>query len=291
MRNRIINTVLPDTETFVKLIEVPQQDKRTGVGDAVFNELVHHIPYEIDEVYIDWQIVGVGKNRGSLLALVGACPKEVVDQYIAFFHASDFVVQSLEIEAIPILRSIFKIGDNKESAVNRHTIVIDLGCCRSSIIFWKDENNSAVQRNTIEFSVSVPLSGVMINKAIAEALDFTNDQAEALKKKCGLSDDATCQGVVKTLLHPHFQELASRVRQAIDFHNTHFGDGESDKILLCGGVANLRNLDIYMQEIFDIPVFLADPLINIKNKQMISKQDALTYCTAIGLGLKDFYAL
>ena len=291
MRIRLINTVLPDTETFVKLIEVPQENHRGEIAAAIYKELIHHIPYEIEEVHIDWQIVGVGKNRGSSLVLVGVCPKGVVDQYISLFHASDFIIQSLEIEALPIIRSIFKGGDKKEEAVNTHTIALDLGCARSSIIFWKEEKEADTRKNTIEFSVSVPLSGVMINKIIAQTLDFTDDQAEALKKKCGLSDDAPCKGVVKTILQPLFQDFISRVRQAMNFHSAHFGDGGIDKVLLCGGVANLRGFDVYLQEALGIQTALADPLFNIKNKQMLSIQEALTYCTAIGLGLKNFYTL
>lgn len=291
MSNRLINTVLPDTETFVKLIEVPQEDKRGEITEAIYKELIHHIPYEIEEVYIDWQIVGVGKNRGSLLVLAGACPKGVVDQYIRLFHASDFIIQSLEIEALPITRSIFKAGDKQEEAVTAHTIVLDLGCARSGIIFWKEEKGRDARRNIIEFSVSVPLSGVMINKIIGEQLNFTKDKAEELKKKCGLRDDALCQGVVKTLLQPLLQDFISRLRQAMDFHSAHFGDGGIDKIVLCGGVANLHGLPIYLQEILGIPVALSDPLVNIKNKNILTKMEALSYCTAIGLGLKDFYML
>src|SRR3989338_3705823 len=217
MRIRLINTVLPDTETFVKLIEVPQENHRGEIAAAIYKELIHHIPYEIEEVHIDWEIVGVGKNRGSSLVLVGVCPKGVVDQYISLFHASDFIIQSLEIEALPIIRSIFTVGDKKEEAANTHTIVLDLGCARSSIIFWKEEGGGTARKKIIEFSVSTALSGMKINEIIAEQLNFTNDQAEELKIKCGLKDDAVCQGVVKTILQSLFQDFISRLRQTIDF--------------------------------------------------------------------------
>ena len=59
--------------------------------------------------------------------------------------------------------------------------------------------------------------------------------------------------------------------------------------MLCGGGANLRDLDNYLKEKIGMNVETANPLRNIKNKEIISRAEALSYCTVIGLGLKDFY--
>ena len=287
-RERLVNLVLPDTATFIKLIEVEVSDSNNNdkITESIDKELVHHIPYTLDEVYMDWHTVEKHKNHDEVL--VGVCPKEIVDEYSSAVHLAGFSPKTLEIECMPITRAIFPIQRKKrKNLANKNIIVIDLGEERSSIIFYREKMYSG--SDSIEFSVSIPFSGQEIDALIQDKLHLSKPQAMTMKFRLGLEKHMQYNDMVEKTLEPLLISLVGRLQESIEFHETHFNGAVINSILLCGGGANLRGLDAYITNAIGISTKQANPLINIKNKEYITMPDALGFCTAIGLGLKDFY--
>lgn len=287
--SRFVDSVLPDTATYIKLIELDVQNiSSTDLQAEIIKEAAHHIPYNLDDVYLDWQEIENISKKHMKQILIGVCPKDVVDEYIQTIHAAGFIPKSLEIESLAITRSIFRIGSSMHRSLsNRNVIVIDVGAARSSLIFWREQK--FFNYDTIEFSISVPLSGVSINRTIEETLRLTPEQAEEFKKTCGLREDTDCKGVIKRLIDPILHDLIVRLNQAVDFHTTHFQGASINQIVLCGGGAYLRGLDVFLSKEMRIPVMIADPYVNIKNRTSLNYPHPLEFCTVIGLGLKDFF--
>jgi type IV pilus assembly protein PilM len=285
-KSKLINTVLPETATFVKLIEVDKVSNEKEFIENIAREAAHHIPYTLGEVYMSSQKIDSYAPRNREQVLVAVCPRDVVDEYTKVINMAGYIPQSLEVEALAITRSIFKLEKGK-SLSNRNFIVIDMGAARSSLIFWREQKYFNL--DTIEFSVSVPLAGRDITRIIHEKLQLTEEQAEKLKIVCGLAIGEPCRGVLRSLLSPLIQDLVQRLKESQNFHNAHFEGASIDGILLTGGDANLNELDVVIKEETGIPVSLANPLVNIKNGNVMREREALRYCTAIGLALKDFY--
>jgi len=285
-----VNAVLPDTATFVKLIKVSQETEESlGFKEALEKEVVQHIPFKLKDVYFDYQeINGNFANNNDKEVLVGVCPKEIVEEYTEIIKKTNFTPTALEIESLAITRSIFlleKRDQNKKSLSNRNIIVLDLGEARSSLIFWREQKYNNI--DTIEFSVSLPLSGSGINNKIEKKLKLNPEQAEYFKIKCGFKDIKACHGGLQKILKGVLLEFKKRIKQSIEFHRTYFQQASIDKILLCGGGGNLIGFAEYLSKEVGIPVEKADPLINIQNKKVMPKADSLPYASAIGLALKD----
>ncbi|MBI4360007.1 MAG: type IV pilus assembly protein PilM [Candidatus Jacksonbacteria bacterium] len=284
---KVVNAVLPDTATFIKLIDVESSSNQHQFIKNVEDEIVHHIPYGISDVSLDWQTVG-RQNIGSERVLVGVCPKEVVDEYTSVIERASLAPKNLEVESLPIVRSIFQIKKGRQKDLsNRNVIVLDIGAARSSIIFYQERPYN--QGDTIEFSVSLPFSGHDIDVAIEKTLSIPHDQALKFKVTCGLLSDEPCNGVLLKIIEPLLQDLINRLRQAIDFHTTHFAGTVLNGVILTGGGANLKGLKEYIEYQVKIPVSLGDPRVNLKNKDILTQAEALSYCSVIGLGLADFY--
>ncbi len=287
-KERLVNLVLPDTATFVKLIEVESSESNTNsqIAEVINKELGYHIPYSLDDVYLDWQIIE--KHKGHIEVLAGVCPREIVEEYSSIIHLAGFVPKTLEIECLPITRAIFPIHQKKsKNLANKNIIVVDLGEERSSIIFYREKMYSGF--DSIEFSVSIPFSGKDIDALIQEKLHLSPVQATTVKFRLGIEEHEQYNDMLKKALEPLLNGLIGRLRESIEFHETHFHGAVINSIVLCGGGANLRGLCEYITNALGIAARQADPLINIKNKKYITAPEALGFCTAIGLGLKDFY--
>lgn len=294
---------LPETKTFIKLIEVMKTSE--NMAEAVKIELEKHVPMSIEEIYYDWQVVEDLPDRQ--LILIGAAPKNIVSQYTDLLDKAKLSISALEIEPISICRSLLSEEHFKFKGERKKNYgIIDIGKKRSSITIYS--------KNTILFSFSLPVSGEEITKKISETLKIKIDQAEKAKIICGL-DEGRAKGIIKNILYGMIKDLVGKINESIIFYNHHFPNrGPIDEILLCGGGANIKNLNKIIGEYINIKVNVGNIFTNlnedrdkilkllsethalnkdtgIKNmpNQKMTQDKSLSFSTAVGLALRGIF--
>lgn len=264
---------LPETKTFIKLIAIEKTPNNLAkVVDAEFEK---HIPYQANEVYYDWQLVR--ELPDAYLVLIGAAPKNIVNQYLDILKKAKLSINALEIEAMPICRSLLKEESRKWSGqYEKNYCLLDIGARRSSVIIYA--------KDSIALSLSIPLSGDAITTKISETLQIKLDQAEKAKIVCGL-DKSQAHGIVSDLLSDMIKNLTKKILTAVDFFGKHYPKyGPIDEILLTGGGSNIRNLNNIMTEATGIPTRDADSLINLDEK---TKADSPALTEVHKISMKD----
>ncbi len=269
---------LPETRTFIKVITVKMPAKPEDIPAAIFAEAELHIPMPIQDLYLDWQPledpakIAVGK---PMSVTIGAVPKQVVDSYATTLEAAGIIPVAFEIEAQAIVRSVIPTVETGAKAVG----IIDFGATRSSFIVY--------DKGTIQFTVSIPLSGDVVTKRIAAAFSIEESEAERTKRQCGV-DAHTCGPRLWSIMEPFLQEMATRVLDAVDFYRDHFPGGRRlDEILLSGGGANMARMDELLSELTKTPVRKADPQINFDaSHSPLPSEIVLSSTTAVGLALR-----
>ena len=277
IRTDKVISVLPDTKTFIKLLKI-ESESIEKLPEHLIQEMPRHIPYSMDEIYFDWQMSGEFQKNAKNDVLAGAAPIQIVDSYMGVIKSAGLLPIALEIEAAPLARSLFSLHRQNNSSAR---IIIDFGATRTSLIVY--------DQNTIQFCMSLPVSGNDITRKISEKLDLDLKKAEQAKILCGL-DKKKCKGILKTILMGNVSILMRKVEEAIFFYEEQNGKtGIIKEILLCGGGAYLMDLDTILYEKFHIPVKLGDPMTNISkigNSIRLDKNNILSYATAIGLALR-----
>lgn len=299
-----VTACLPENKTFVKLIEI--DNGPNDLRETILAEMEKHIPMPIDEIYFDWQIIS--KDQGKNLVLLGAAPKQIVDDYSNIFDELGLSVFALEIESSAICRALIPEENSRSKDIQPgNYAILDIGAKRTSMIFYAHK--------TILFTVSLPISGEAVTKNIADSLKIDRDQAERAKIICGL-DEQKAEGVIREILASQINELVRKIKEVISYYETHFpGQGPINGIRLCGGGSNIENIDRILAESLNLPVTLGDPLLNIKedhekikhlfaetyslafNEDKKNRDESLTYtqdsslafATAIGLGLRGLF--
>lgn len=271
--------VLPETKTFIKLLRISIESPDT-IEQHLATEMTKHIPYSMNEIYFDWQIIGELKAGQKNDILVGAAPIVTVDQYISTLKQAGLIPLALEIEAASITRSLFPIDPKKD---NTPKIIVDLGASRSSLI--------AYENSIIHFTVSLAISGDEITRKISERLKLDPKKAEEAKILCGL-DEKKCSGALKKILMNNVNTLMKKIEEIIYFYRESSSGSETiQKIILSGGGGQLLSLDKLLQEHFKIAVELGNPLANISKMEkgaQIPKKKLSSFATAIGLSLRCF---
>ncbi|MDD3284958.1 MAG: type IV pilus assembly protein PilM [Patescibacteria group bacterium] len=251
---------LPEQKTFIKLLSI---DKNlNNFEETLEEELKKQIPIPIEDIYYDWQLIQ--ERDDKKLILLGASPKNFVNQYLEIFKECKLSVVAMEIESTAISRALLMEENPKYKKIDtKNYIILDIGAKRSSIFIYS--------KNTILFNLSIPISGEEISEKIAKNLKINPKQAELAKIVCGLDDDK-CKNIIKKILSNTINELILKINNIIDFYTKNYENrGIIDQIILSGGGANIKNLDKIIQENTKIQTILGDSSINFYNKQKFQK--------------------
>jgi len=289
---------LPEEKVFIRIIQLPLM-KKEELDKAVKWETEAHIPLSIDEVYLDWQIIKpIINHLDHYDVLIAAAPRPLVDRYLSFLKKGGLEPVALEPESVAVVRSLILPNDFKP------TIIVDLGATGTNFVIF-----SAL---AIRFTSHIAISGQLFNQAIMRDLKVDENQANQLKIEIGLNKTQK-SGKIYQALEPLADDLAKQLKDYIAFYREHAShvhgpNGLIGRVLLCGGDSLLLNLPSYLEQKLNLPVELGNPLINIlpllkkasfpskqsslpsvlqKKTQGLSKREALTYTTALGLALRS----
>jgi len=286
LKTKYVIASLPEERAFLQVIQLPKMTEE-DLKSAVIYEAENYIPLPIEEVYLDFQIVKpVSNHLDHLDVLIAALPKKIVDSYLSCLKQAGLKPKALEIESLAISRAVIK-----EGLSNAPVLLIDFGATRTSFIIFSGYS--------LLFTSSIPISSQQITEAISKAMKVDLAQAEKLKIEYGLQlrpknkeiQDATT---------PILIDLAGQIRKHIDYYKNHpfhehlpSSQRSLEKILLCGGGANLRGLTDFLSSEIRLPAEIANPLVNIsanspKYKFQLSPDQSLSYVTALGLALRGF---
>lgn len=288
---------LPETRTFVKLIEVERGPN--NLSDIMEAEIEKNVPMLMDEIYYDWQVIE--RRKDSYSVLIGAAPRKIVDEYNVLFNEVELLVEAMEIEPLSLTRSLLKEeSPGFAGGYDKNYILIDMGATRTSLVFYS--------RNTILFTISLAISGEKITNDIAETLKITREQAEKAKVLCGL-DEERAEGVIGKILFQTITELNAKINEGIKYYENYYSArGPLSQIILCGGGANIRGIAQIISQAAKIGTQKGDSLINLNepdkalelfgkifsgssevDSQNTPRDHSLIFTTAIGLGLRGLF--
>lgn len=269
--------VLPTNQTFIKLFQLPPTAE-DQLETVIKEEILKHFPINLDDIYIDWQIIDQQKDQWKVL--VGTAPKIITDQYVDVLTKASLQPTVMEIESAALCRCL--IPDTKNDKMEDGPyLIIDLGANRSSVIIGSNQ--------TVYLTINPPISGDSMTNQIASSLTITTDQAEKVKKVCGLNKE-NCQGVVRELLDGSINVLFDHILQATSFFQNAYPQKQIKQVLLSGGGASFINLDQILFDYLKIPVVKGNPWLKINQEKNFYLQqlntNGLSYTTAIGLALR-----
>ncbi|MBI5133958.1 MAG: pilus assembly protein PilM [Candidatus Taylorbacteria bacterium] len=97
---------IPPHAAYFKTISFPSSVDASRIDEAIRLSLSFHLPYKPEDVYLDYEILPTGKNE----AFVCACPREVIDGYVAALKAAGIKPVAAETHPLSIARATKATG-------------------------------------------------------------------------------------------------------------------------------------------------------------------------------------
>jgi len=267
---------LPEPQTFLKAITIEAGPEELTEGDIVY-QARKHLPFDLSEAYIDWQVTNPGKEEKISKIIIGAVPKVVADSYTYLLESADLQPIALEIEAASIARSLVTASKDYTGEARA---ILDLGATRSSLVIY--------DHDTLQFSTNINFSGELMTVALTQELKIEYHEAEKIKINNGLTYSKGNSNYLKVVTGLT-DKLVDEIKAAINFYQEHFQDPNPiTHITMTGGAANLANLDTTIARKLKISAHPGNTWKNLSLKSVDNefKKIGMAYSSAVGLALR-----
>ncbi len=259
----------------VKKIKVPRM-KKAELREGIAWEAEQHIPYSIEDVNLDFQILGgTGQGEGEMDVLLVAVKKDTVNEYLAVISAAGLKAEVVDVDAFALENALEVSHNVMPSEV---VALVNIGAAVTTI--------NVLQGGVSEFTRDSALAGNRYTESLQKSLGLSYEQAEALKMGSQVTghDFREARPVIEMVNG----ELAGEIRRSFDFYSSSAGGKAIHRVLLSGGCARLPDLSSYLSQFLELPVEIANPFRDIAADRKKFDPEYLDFVApqmAVGVGL------
>ncbi len=269
---------IPYSSSLISILKLPSSVE-SRLAQVVPIEARKYIPVPINEVMLDWFVVGTDSKTeptGKIEVLLVAIHNDTISKFQNIAKDAGLAVNFFEIEVFSAVRAALEHGIAPVA-------VVDIGAATTKFY--------VVERGLIRESHIISHGSQDLTLAASRALNITVTQAEEWKRKFGLKEtDHTVpiQARLAESLTLSLSPLLSELSRTISAYETRLNQSIG-QLVLTGGGAGLKGMLEFAQNKIPCEVFLADPFTKTQAPAFLEKilKDAgPEFSVAVGLALR-----
>jgi type IV pilus assembly protein PilM len=219
--------------------------------DTIHLEAEQYIPFDMNDVNIDFQILGESPNNPNQMnVILVAAKKDMVNNYINLVEMAGLNPCVIDVDAFA-LQNIYELN---YPASGENVAIIDIGNAKTSLNILKD--------NVSVFMRDVSLGCGQINHEIVSVVDCTIDEAEQIK--LNNTGEKLSKDHLQNIVTAVVTDWCDEIRRALDFFYSTYPDDQIKKIILSGGGANIEEFRSLLSEETFAEVEPINPFKNIE---------------------------
>ena len=266
----------------IKVIQMPRNILASELEAQVELQADQYIPFPMDEVSYDFEVVGPSeKFPDSLDVMLVATRSENVEARKAAVVAAGLTPRIVDVEPFA-LENACKLMTHQmpDGGIDRTVAVVDFGA--SSTTF------SVLRSLRVVYTRDFAFGGQQLTEEIMRTYGLTLEEAGRSKKEGGLPGNYQAE-----VLDPFIDDMTQQVSRSLQFYlASGSGREQPEKILICGGCANITGVADVIASRVGIAAERGDPLGQMKLTSRAKAQavgrDATALLTACGLALRSF---
>ncbi|NTU43536.1 MAG: type IV pilus assembly protein PilM [Nitrospirales bacterium] len=238
------------SSVIIKKITLPAMSE-DELSLSIKYEAEQHIPFDIADVNIDFQIVASRPEAGQMDVALVAVKKAVIRDYVEAVQKAGLRPVIADVDALA-LANMYEA--NYESTEKGRIALIHAGASSTVITILQD--------GILDFSRACPIGSNHHTEAIERFLSISQDKAESLKK--GGSIQGISRDDVETVINSASDDIYAEIYRSFEYYRNYVSEEGVDKIILSGGAALIKGFPDMMSERLSLPVDLANPFKKIK---------------------------
>ena len=272
---------LPSAAVITKKIVVPAGQMESERELQVETEANQYIPFALDEVNLDFQVIGPAPNSpDDVEVLIAASRKEKIEDRVAAAESAGLKAMVVDIESFAI-QTAFELIERAlpDNGKDQNIAIVDVGTTMMNLNVLRNGQSIYMREQ--------PFGGNTLTQEIQRAFGMSPEEAEAAKRTGGLPDTYDVE-----VLAPFMDTLGLEVARALQFFFTSTQFNQVNHILLAGGCAAIPGIDEVVTRRTSVSSMVANPFANMALSSKIRPKnlatDAPSLMVACGLAMRRF---
>ncbi len=264
-----------------KIVSIPTPDNDDELEAQVELIADQYIPYSLDEVNLDFSIIGVNeKNAGMVDIQLAASRRENIDDRVAVLDLAGLKAKIVDVEAYALEKAYGLLQGSMPDYGPEATVALaDTGSNVTTL--------NVIHQGKVIYSREQGFGGKQLTEEIQRRYGLSYEEAGMAKKHGGLPDS-----YISEVLDPFKDVMSQQIGRSLQFFFSSSSQHSVDQIVLSGGTSSLPGIDALLEEKLGTPAIVANPFSNMtlagKIKAQALSNDAPAMMIATGLALRSF---
>ncbi|HXR52841.1 MAG TPA: pilus assembly protein PilM [Steroidobacteraceae bacterium] len=265
-----------------KVIQMPRNLNDADLEAQVEMQADQYIPFPMDEVAYDFEVLGGSeKDPESMDVLLVASRSENVEQRRAAVAAAGLSARIVDVEAFALENACrLMTHQMPDGGIDRSVAVVDFGASTTTF--------SVLRNLKVVYTRDFAFGGQQLTEEVMRTYGLSLEEAGRAKKEGGLPANYQTE-----VLDPFIDDMTQQISRSLQFYlASGSGREQPEKILICGGCANIPGAAEVVQSRIGVEAEKGDPLgqmrISSRARAQAVQRDATALLTACGLALRSF---
>jgi len=252
-------------------LEVMEEEE---LFEHITREAEQYIPFDIDEVYLDYQdLQTAGEDGERTDVMLVAAKKEVIDEYLIMLEEQKLQTVLVDVDGF----ALENIWETTTEAIT-NVALVDIGASKMNINIISD-GASVLARDIV-------VGSDQLTEQIANTLGLEYEEAE--KIKLGRIPTDENREEVEEIFNQTCTQWVLEIKKAIDLYTSNHPDMPLERLILSGGGSKIKGLKPFIHRETGLEVVSFNPFLKMAiNTKKIDPDyiDAIAPEMAIAAGL------
>ncbi len=264
------------SSVIIKRISLPEMSEEE-LSESIKFEAEQYVPFDIDDVNLDFQIIGPKEEAGQMDVILVAVKKEIINEYTSVVKEAGLTPIIVDIDSFA-LENMY--GINYEIEAEKNVALLNIGA--STI------NVSILKGGISVFTRDSSLGSNIHAEALQREFNIPYETAERLKR--GESVENVAEEDAHAVIESASEEILGEIVRSFDYYRSATLQEDISEVILSGGCALLKNFASMIAEKAGVETRVVEPFRNIRIPKRFDtvyiEEMAPIMAVAVGLALR-----
>lgn len=268
------------SSVITKMIPMPADLDDDELEAQVELEAVNYVPYPIEEVNFDFEVLGpMPNNPDSVQVLLAASRSENVEVRASALELGGLIPRVMDVEGFAIENAFALLADQLSAPRDGLVALIDSGATMTTL--------NVLRNGRTIYTREQVFGGKQLTDEVMRRYGLSYEEAGLAKRQGGLPESYQAE-----VLEPFKEAMVQQVSRLLQFFYAGSEFNRVDQIVIAGGCASIAGIGLMVEEQLGVPTLIANPLANMTLGPRVQAhalaQDAPALMIACGLALRSF---
>lgn len=250
IRSKSVATAVSGHSVIVKKISLPTMT-REELEESIRWEAEQYIPFDINEVNLDFQILASGETEGQMDVLLVAAKKDLIDDYVHVITDAGLQPVVLDVAAFAVENAF---EGNYNVSADEVVALVNVGS--------QTVNINILSKGAPAFTRDISTGGNAYTEEIQKSLSVSWDEAERIKIGGGAREESqdVVPQEVEQAVRGVTETVIAEISRSLDFFAATAAESRISRVMVAGGGSRVSGFETAFQGKTNLPVKRLNPL-------------------------------